>query len=293
MDFVAAVQGLVVGDPMDDATDVGPVINRAALEKIHSYTRIGRDFDPSLGFVPRRAVHLISGQTDNRTRPAGGPIQELYHQVSPSLALDLSGEWESYRVFFAPVNWQFRSGDRFEFNANPTGERLVTPFEIARGVFVPVGGHTFDSVQANYNPGPQHRVSGTYSLEVGSFYTGRKTTAAARGRFEVSTRLTFEPNISLNWVDLPEGSDVPWHRVVRAGRAQPSAFNGCSPGERSPGVASASALPRASRAEGKKRCAGRAGHDLHLPHASGSAAGRPGQLPEVRHGAGAGDAERA
>src|SRR5215203_3813636 len=34
----------------------------------------------------------------------------------------------------APVNWRFRSGDRFELNANPTGERLVDPFEIADGV---------------------------------------------------------------------------------------------------------------------------------------------------------------
>ena len=44
----------------------------------------------------------------------------------------MPGKWESYRVFIAPVNWRFRSGDRFEFNANPTGERLVEPFEVAR-----------------------------------------------------------------------------------------------------------------------------------------------------------------
>ena len=32
--FVAAVRGLVVGDPMDDATDVGPVIDEGARERI-------------------------------------------------------------------------------------------------------------------------------------------------------------------------------------------------------------------------------------------------------------------
>ena len=32
-----------LGDGLDDETDVGPVINRAALEKIHSYTEIGKD----------------------------------------------------------------------------------------------------------------------------------------------------------------------------------------------------------------------------------------------------------
>ena len=57
----------------------------------------------------------------------------------PSLATDLSGKWESYRVFMAPVNWRFRSGDRLELNANPTGERLVEPFETADGVFIAPG----------------------------------------------------------------------------------------------------------------------------------------------------------
>ncbi len=35
-------QAMTLGDGLDDATDVGPVINRAALDKIHSYTEIGK-----------------------------------------------------------------------------------------------------------------------------------------------------------------------------------------------------------------------------------------------------------
>ena len=59
-----------------------------------------------------RAVYLYNGQINNRTRLARGPIQQLFHEFEPSLATDLSGHWESYRVFIAPVNWRFRSGDR-------------------------------------------------------------------------------------------------------------------------------------------------------------------------------------
>jgi hypothetical protein len=51
----------------------------------------------------------------------------MFYEFRPFLATDLSGKWESYRIFFAPVDRRFRSGDRFEFNANPTGERLVAP----------------------------------------------------------------------------------------------------------------------------------------------------------------------
>jgi len=41
--LVERAETMRLGDGLDDATDVGPVINQAALEKIHSYTRIGSD----------------------------------------------------------------------------------------------------------------------------------------------------------------------------------------------------------------------------------------------------------
>jgi acyl-CoA reductase-like NAD-dependent aldehyde dehydrogenase len=41
--LVAAAERLRLGPGWEEETDVGPVINRSALEKIHSYTGIGRD----------------------------------------------------------------------------------------------------------------------------------------------------------------------------------------------------------------------------------------------------------
>jgi acyl-CoA reductase-like NAD-dependent aldehyde dehydrogenase len=41
--LVAAAEQLRLGYGWEDDTDVGPVINKAALEKIHSYTEIGKD----------------------------------------------------------------------------------------------------------------------------------------------------------------------------------------------------------------------------------------------------------
>jgi acyl-CoA reductase-like NAD-dependent aldehyde dehydrogenase len=41
--LVAAAEKMRLGPGWEDDTDVGPVINRGALEKIHSYTEIGKD----------------------------------------------------------------------------------------------------------------------------------------------------------------------------------------------------------------------------------------------------------
>jgi aldehyde dehydrogenase (NAD+) len=49
--LVAATERLRLGPGWDDATDVGPVINKAAIEKIHAYTKIGSD----------EGAHLLTG----------------------------------------------------------------------------------------------------------------------------------------------------------------------------------------------------------------------------------------
>jgi aldehyde dehydrogenase (NAD+) len=49
--LVAAAERLRLGPGWEDDTDVGPVINRAAIEKIHSYTKIGQD----------EGAHLLTG----------------------------------------------------------------------------------------------------------------------------------------------------------------------------------------------------------------------------------------
>jgi aldehyde dehydrogenase (NAD+) len=41
--LVERAEGMRLGPGWEDDTDVGPVINRAAIEKIHAYTQIGRD----------------------------------------------------------------------------------------------------------------------------------------------------------------------------------------------------------------------------------------------------------
>ena len=40
--LVARAERMIVGAPWEDATEIGPVINKAAVDKIHSYTEIGK-----------------------------------------------------------------------------------------------------------------------------------------------------------------------------------------------------------------------------------------------------------
>ena len=71
---------------------------------------------------------------------------------------------------------------------------------------IPIGSYTFQNLRLFYTPAPQHRVSGTFSADTGSFYSGTKQAAGFRGRLELTPRFAVEPNLSFNWVDLPEGA---------------------------------------------------------------------------------------
>src|SRR6185295_7733722 len=75
------------------------------------------------------------------------------------------------------------------------------------GVVLPVGGYDYAAVRAGYNMGQQRRASANVAFEHGTFYDGHKTTiGVSRGRMNVTPQLSIEPSLSVNWVDLVEGS---------------------------------------------------------------------------------------
>ena len=170
-----------------------------------TYKRIGRDFDPSIGFVPRPAVFLYNLGINNRTRLARGPIQQLFHEFEPSLATDLSGRWESYRVFFAPVNWRFRSGDRFEFNANPTGERLTAPFEVADDVVIAPGAYHWRRYRLEVGTAQKRRLYTQVTWWFGGFYDGDLDQLIWTGAWNPTPLITVEFSGERNIGRLPSG----------------------------------------------------------------------------------------
>ncbi len=137
-----------------------------------TYKRIGRDFDPSIGFVPRPAVHLANGTVNFSPRFARGPIQQMLFEFEPTVATDLSGHWESYRVFWAPVNWRFRSGDRLEFNVVPIGERLVAPFQVEGDVVVAPGSYQWRRYRLEAGTAQKRRLYTQVTWWLGGFYDG-------------------------------------------------------------------------------------------------------------------------
>ena len=167
--------------------------------------RIGSDFDPSLGFVPRRSVFLYSGNINNHQRLANGPLQQVTFEFEPTLATDLSGLWESYRVFTAPLNWRFRSGERLEFNVVPTGERLDAPFEVADGVTIAPGTYNWMRYRLEAGTAQKRRLFAQVSWWLGGFYDGTLDQIQLTTTWNPTPLLTVEFAGSRDIGRLPEG----------------------------------------------------------------------------------------
>jgi Domain of unknown function (DUF5916) len=141
-----------------------------------SYKWLGDGFQPSLGFVPRSGVQIVRLSSTFQPRPRRpiGPlhVRQMFHEFQPYLITDPGGRWQSYYVFIAPVNWRLESGDRFEFNVIPQGERLTEPFEISKGVIIPPGAYSFTRYRLEGGLATKRRFSGQYTWRFGQFYDG-------------------------------------------------------------------------------------------------------------------------
>ncbi|MEJ2678384.1 MAG: DUF5916 domain-containing protein, partial [Gemmatimonadota bacterium] len=93
-----------------------------------TYARIGDAFQPSLGFVPRPGVHMVSAEATYSPRPGRLGVRQCFVENRADYVAGLDGRWQSWRYFMAPINCRLESGDRFEFNWVPQGEQLDGPF---------------------------------------------------------------------------------------------------------------------------------------------------------------------
>ncbi|HEX6680061.1 MAG TPA: aldehyde dehydrogenase family protein [Gaiellaceae bacterium] len=169
--LVARVEKLRLGPGWEDETDVGPVINRSALEKIHAYTGIGRDEGAKLltggevaggdgldtGFYYRPTVF---GDVEAGMRIAQeeifGPTTALIRVRDLDEAIRVSNGVRyglSSSIFTRDVNKAFRA--MRDLN---TGITYVNAGTIGAEVHLPFGG-TKDT-------GNGHREAGQAALDV-------------------------------------------------------------------------------------------------------------------------------
>ena len=180
--------------------------DRYSMESSHLL--IEENFVPEVGFVKRANIRRIFARAAFSPRPrsiesvrqfrVGGRFEHV-------LTAD-TGLLET-RLASLQFSTEFESSDRFNANVANANELLQEPFEIAPGVILPVGAYDFTDARVSYRFGQHRRANGSLSFRAGSFWSGDiKAVEFNQGRVEVLEQLSIEPSISVNWINLPEGS---------------------------------------------------------------------------------------
>jgi len=171
-----------------------------------TYLRLGDGFDPALGFVPRQGIHKLTGGLNFRHYPESlGWMRTAYYEFRPTMIWSLDGDWESYRIFMAPINWRLESGDRIEANINPEGERLKEPFEISDGVVIEPGSYHYTRYRLEWAMATKRMVSGQLTWWFGDFYDGTLDQIEAQVQFRPLELLIFDLTATRNVGDLKAG----------------------------------------------------------------------------------------
>ncbi|KAA3639568.1 MAG: hypothetical protein DWQ02_03510 [Bacteroidetes bacterium] len=170
-----------------------------------TYLRIGDSFDPSLGFVPRKSNNTFRVGLTYAPRPSWRWLRQMRNQLYITFVTDLKGQWESYRIFTAPVNWRLESGDRVEINYMPRGERLPESFEISDGIVIPEGKYHFHRYRLETALAAKRKLNGQLTWWLGSFYGGQLDELEASINWNPSSIITFEFVGTHNIGQLPGG----------------------------------------------------------------------------------------
>jgi hypothetical protein len=126
------------------------------------------------------------------------------------------GKVESWRLFTAPVNWEFNTGDRVEFNWVPTFERLFVPFEIADGVKLPAGGYRFTRYRAEVETAPKRPVQAFATWWFGSYFSGHADETSAQVLFKLAPHFQAGVTVDQTFARLPQGHFVARVWALRA-----------------------------------------------------------------------------
>ena len=167
---------------------------------------VGGDFNPEVGYVRRYDFRQWTGSLRYSPRPDVSWIRQVTFQADGDhIANEQTGAWESREVA-SGAGVEFENSDRINVGYVYRWESLVDTANIS-GAEIPPGEYAFGQVEARYQMGAQRRNRANLSVSYGDYYDGTLTSAGiGGGRVEVTPQISFEPSISFNWFERPEGS---------------------------------------------------------------------------------------
>jgi len=197
-------------------TDLGAGVTyqNSWLDVLGEHRKIGPNFNPEVGFLERTDCICDYAEVNFKPRPKLRGVRELnfegfiYHAPDVNSVLQ-SKEWQNtFRIEFN--NGAYSDDDIVDVFT----QRLTTPFNIYKNVFIPVGEYHWTRHQLTYGSSQERKLMMNFYERFGSYYDGHLNEARVRATYRTNERLSFSfaeqwNRFRLNVVADPSGNPLP------------------------------------------------------------------------------------
>jgi len=166
---------------------------------------IQRQFNPELGWLPRRDMKKSQFKFDVKPRPGIKGVRQLFFRSSVDYIDNQAGQLETRNQDFT-FESLFQSGDRIFARYSHLYDRILTSFSIQNVVTVPPGSYAWDSAQFKFTPSPSRKFSGDISVRrQWGFYGGQSMEVIWNPLWKPSKNLSIAPSYQFSKVSVPLG----------------------------------------------------------------------------------------
>ena len=174
-----------------------------AWDNFISYSKVGDNFNPEVGFLRRKNYQRISAMLFNRRR-----IEDTLGLFEMRPHVYFSGYENDdgfYETGFLHVDnhWEWRNGFEIHTGVNFTREGILEPFEINDGVFVPPGEYDHKESQLVVITDKRKPLTLRVHSKIGGFYGGRRSSFETDISYRYGEAFTSNLSWSSNDIDLP------------------------------------------------------------------------------------------
>jgi hypothetical protein len=177
------------------------------------YSQVGENFNPEVGFLPRRGYRRPEFRAFFQPQPKNIPwIRRFAPHLSYTSFWGFDGERQSESWHIHSLEIQPRDGGRFGWFMDYNRDNPIAPFTVFNRpdnrVTIPAGQYDWWQNAFEYLHNPSARVTGSIRYRIGGYYDGDFNSVEITSDYRITPKATASLGWTRQGVDLPYGSFV-------------------------------------------------------------------------------------
>ena len=168
-----------------------------------SYSEVGEDFNPEVGFLSRSNYRKVNARLFRRVRP-----DDLWGLLELRPHMSYTGYWkpdgfQESGFLHIDNHFEFRTGTEFHTGVNFTKDGVIEAFEIVDGVTIQPGTYDHAEVQINYFTNQSKPLSFNLRTVAGGKFGGDRLSVQPSIKYRIGETFRSELALVYNDFDLP------------------------------------------------------------------------------------------